>query len=161
MPNIHEKEDYNMDLEMVPWRRGGGLRPLTLRREMEDFWNRFFGELPSAEGSWAWSPSVDISETDGSVMVKAELPGLDAKNIDIDITGDVLTLRGEKKTEEEKKEERYYCRERHYGSFQRSFRLPAGVQSDKVDAKFKNGILTIDIPKSEESKQKKIEIKSA
>ena len=127
---------------------------------MEDFWNRFFGELPSAEGSWAWSPSDDISETDGSVMVKVDLPGLDPKDIDIDITGDTLTLRGEKKTEEEKKEERYYCRERYYGSFQRSFRLSAGVQSDKVEAKFKNGILTIDIPKSEESKQKKIEIKS-
>lgn len=146
-----------MALEMVPWRRGE-LRPL--RREMEDFWNRFFGELPVEEGSWAWSPSVDISESDGSVMVKAELPGLDAKDIDIDITGDVLTLRGEKKVEEEKKEERYYFRERHYGSFQRSFRLPAGVQSDKVKANFKNGILTIDIPKSEESKQKKIEIKT-
>jgi HSP20 family protein len=73
----------------------------------------------------------------------------------------VLTLRGEKKTEEEQKDERYYCRERSYGSFQRSFRLPTGVQGDKVDAQFKNGVLTINIPKSEESKQKKIEIKTA
>ena len=90
--------------------------PLTLKKKLEDFWNRFFGEVPSGEDSWTWSPSVDISETDGSVMVKAELPGLDTKNIDIDITGDVLTLRGEKKMEEGKKEEKYYCRERHYGS---------------------------------------------
>jgi HSP20 family protein len=101
-----------------------------------------------------------LTETDGNVMVKAELPGMDPKDIDVEVTGDMLTLRGEKKTEEEKKDERYYCRERHYGSFQRSFRLPAGVQSDKVDAQFKNGVLTINIPKSEESKQKKIEIKT-
>jgi HSP20 family protein len=147
-----------MALELAPWRRRGALRPF--RRELEEFWDRFFGEMPLAEGPEAWMPSIDISETDGSVMVKAEMPGMEAKDIDIDITGDVLTLRGEKKVEEEKKEERYYCRERHYGSFQRSFRLPAGVHSDKVDAKFKNGVLTIDIPKSEESKHQRIEIKT-
>jgi len=107
--------------------------------------------------------AVDLKEAHPSDHLQGEIAdqkhihflGLDPKDIDIDITGDVLTLRGEKKTEEEKKEERYYCRERHYGSFQRSFRLPTGVQNDKVDAKFKNGILTIDMPKSEESKQKR------
>ena len=88
------------------------------------------------------------------------MPGLEAEDIDVDVRGDTLTLRGEKKMEEEKKEERYYRRERYSGSFQRSFQLPAGVQSDKVDAEFKNGILTINIPKSEELKQKKIEIKT-
>jgi HSP20 family protein len=113
-----------------------------------------------AERAWEWMPDVDIAETDGNITVKAELPGMDAKDIDIDVTGDVLTLRGEKKTEEEKKEDRYYCRERHYGSFQRSFRLPAGVQSDKVDAEFKNGVLSINVPKSKEGKQKKINIKT-
>lgn len=104
---------------------------------------------------------MDISETDGKVQVKAELPGLEAKDIDVDVSGDVLTLGGEKKMEEEQKDERYYYRERYAGSFQRSFRLPSGVESDKVDAEFKNGVLTINIPKSEESKQKKIKIKSA
>jgi len=144
--------------EVTPWRRTGALRPVW--REMDDLLNRFFGEMPLAERAWEWMPSVDIAETDGNITVKAELPGMDAKDIDIDVTGDVLTLRGEKKTEEEKKEDRYYCRERHYGSFQRSFRLPAGVQSDKVDAEFKNGILSINIPKSKEGKQKKIDIKT-
>lgn len=148
-----------MALEMTPWRRTGGLRPMW--REMDDFWNRFSGEMPLTEAAWDWTPSVDISQTDGNVQVKAELPGMDPKDIDVDVTGDVLTLRGEKKTEEEQKDERYYCRERCYGSFQRSFRLPTGVQGDKVDAQFKNGVLTINIPKSEESKQKKIEIKTA
>jgi HSP20 family protein len=103
---------------------------------------------------------VDVSESDGTVMVKAELPGMEAKDIDVDVTGDVLTLRGEKKMEEERKDERYYCRERYSGSFQRSFRLPPGVQSANVDAQFKNGVLTVTMPKSEESKQRKIEIKA-
>jgi len=147
-----------MALDITPWRRSGGLRPFW--REMDDFWNRFFEEMPLAERAWGWSPSVDISETDGNVQIKAELPGLEAKDIDVDVSGDMLTLRGEKKMEEEKEEERYYYRERYSGSFQRSFRLPSGVESDKVDAEFKNGVLTINIPKSEEAKQKKIEIKA-
>jgi HSP20 family protein len=147
-----------MALEITPWRRHGSLRPYW--RETEDFFNRFFRDMPLAEGAWQFAPEVDISESDGNVVVKAELPGMEAKDIDVDISGDTLILRGEKKAEEEKKEERYYFRERHYGSFQRSFRLPAGVQSEKVDANFKNGVLTINVPKSEESKQKKIEIKT-
>lgn len=148
-----------MALEMTPWRRPGGLRPFW--REMDDFWKRFFSEMPLAERATEWEPAVDISETDGNVMVRAELPGLEAKDIGVDVSGDVLTIRGEKKMEEEKKEEKYYCRERYAGSFQRSFQLPAGLKAEKVDARFKNGVLTINIPKSEESKQKKIEIKAA
>jgi HSP20 family protein len=127
---------------------------------MEDFWDRFFGGRSPAESPWGWTPSVDVSETDGKVQVKAELPGFEAKDIDVDVTDNVLTLSGEKKKEEEQKGERFYCRERYAGAFNRSFRLPAGVESDKVDAAFKNGVLTITIPKSEESKQKKIEVKS-
>lgn len=148
-----------MALEMTPWKSYGGLRPFY--RDMDDWWNRFFRESPLSESSWEWTPTIDVSESDGKVVVKAEMPGLDAKDIDIDITGDVLTLRGEKKAEEEKKDERFYYRERHHGSFQRSFRLPTSVDSDNVDAHFKNGVLTINLPKSEESKQRKIEIKSA
>ena len=148
-----------MALEMTSWRRPGGLRPFW--REMDDLWNRFFEEMPLAERTAGWMPAVDISEMDGYVQVKAELPGLEAKDIDVDVSGDILTLRGEKKMEEEKKEERYYCRERYAGSFQRSFQLPAGVEKEKVDAQFKNGVLTINIPKSAEAKTKKIQIKTA
>ena len=148
-----------MALGLIPRRRSYGIRPFW--RESDDLWDRLYGESLPAERAWDWMPSVDVSESDGNITVKAELPGLEAKDIDVDVTGDLLTLRGEKKMEEEKKEERYYCRERYAGSFQRSFRLPTMVESDKVDAQFKNGILTINIPKSEESKQKKIEIKSA
>jgi len=74
-----------MALEMTPWRRTGGLRPMW--REMDDFWNRFVGEMPLTEAAWDWTPSVDISQTDGNVQVKAELPGMDPKDIDVDGTG--------------------------------------------------------------------------
>lgn len=148
-----------MAFEIAPWRRRG-LRPSW--RGSDDFWNDFFRDMPLSESRFEWAPSVDVSESDGSVVVKAELPGMESKDIDVDLTGNILTIKGEKKVEEEKKdEERVYCRERFYGTFQRSFRLPAGVESDKVEANFKNGVLTVTVPKSEESKHKKIEIKSA
>lgn len=142
----------------VARRRSRGLTPFW--RETEDIWNDFFPSMPMAGGGFDWSPSVDVAESDGSVVIKAELPGLEAKDIDVDVTGNVLTLKGEKKMDEEKEGERVYRRERFHGTFQRSFRLPAGVESDKVDANFKNGVLTITVPKSEESRQKKIEIKN-
>ncbi len=148
-----------MALEMTPWRRPGSIRPYW--REMDDFWNRFLEQTPLFERNLDWTPSVDVAETDGKVVVTAELPGLNAEDIDVDVTGDILTIRGEKKMEEEKEEERYVCRERYAGAFQRSFRLPSGVEDDKVDAHFKNGVLTVTVPKSEESKQKKIDIKTA
>jgi HSP20 family protein len=157
--NGFKKGGIIMALDIAPLRRTGGIRPFW--REMEDLWDRVVGEMPLAERSWEWMPSVDISETDGKVQVRAELPGMEAKDIDVDVSGDVLTLRGEKSTEEEQKDERYYCRERRYGSFQRSFNLPTGVQSDQVDAQFKNGVLTVNMPKSEESEKKKIEIKES
>ncbi|MFO7963119.1 MAG: Hsp20/alpha crystallin family protein [Desulfobacterales bacterium] len=147
-----------MAYELTPWRRQTAVRPYW--RGLDDMFDRFLGEMAPAERAWEWTPSVDVSETDGNVQIKAELPGMEAKDIDVNVSGDVLTLRGEKKQEEEQKGERYYCRERFSGSFERSFRLPTGVQSDKVDAEFKNGVLNINIPKTEESKQKKIEIKT-
>ncbi|MCK4391183.1 MAG: Hsp20/alpha crystallin family protein [Desulfobacterales bacterium] len=145
-------------MEITPWRPFGELS--TLRREMDTLWNRFFGEtrFPKVFAQ-EWMPSVDISETKENLVAKVELPGLEAKDIDISISGDVLTVRGEKKREKEKKEEHYHYRERYSGSFQRSFRLPVGVQGDKVDATFKNGVLKITLPKAEEAKKKEIEIK--
>ena len=146
-------------MEIVPRSPFGELS--TLRREMDDLWNRFFGEtrLPRILAR-EWLPSVDISETKDNLVVKAELPGLEAKDIDVSISGDVLTIRGEKKKEEEKKDEHFHYRERYAGSFQRSLRLPAGVRSDEVEAAFKNGVLNITIPKAEEAKKKQIEIKT-
>jgi HSP20 family protein len=91
--------------------------------------------------------------------VKAEVPGMDAKDISISLTGDVLTIKGEKKQEKEEKEEDYHVVERCYGSFSRSIRLPAEVESGKVEASYKHGILRITLPKSEKVKAKEVKIK--
>ena len=91
---------------------------------------------------------MDISETKGHVVVKAELPGLEAKDINVSISGDILTIKGEKEKEEEEKDEHYHYCERYCGLFHRSFRLPVAVQSDKVEETFKNGVLKITLPKA-------------
>lgn len=147
-------------MDIVPWRPFRELGPM--RREMDNLWNRFFGEtsMPSVF-SQEWVPTVDVSETKDKVVVKAEIPGMEAKDMDVSVSGDVLTIRGEKKKEEEKKDEHYHYRERYSGSFQRSFRLPVAVKSEKADATFKDGVLTITIPKVEEAKKKEIKIKTA
>ena len=95
------------------------------------------------------------------IVVKAEVPGIDAKDINISVTGDVLTIKGEKKSEREEKEENYHLVERSYGSFSRSLVLPAAVDLDKIEAKYDKGVLTVTCPKKEEVKPKAIEIKTA
>jgi len=104
-------------------------------------------------------PAIDLSETNNDIIMKAELPGIDPKDIDISLTNDLLTIKGEKKQEKEEKEEDYHLIERSYGSFIRSIRLPKDVQSDKISASYKNGILKVILPKSEEAKKKEIKIK--
>jgi len=148
-----------MRYDIAPRRHSRGIWPFW--KETEDFWDDFLPGMPTSGRGFEWSPSVDVAESDGSVVIKAELPGLEAKDIEVDVTGNVLTLKGEKKMDQEKEGERVYRRERFHGTFQRAFRLPAGVESENVDANFKNGVLTITVPKSEESRHKKIEIKSA
>ncbi len=145
-------------MELVPWRPFGEVS--SVRREMDRLWNRFFGETPFARTfAEEWLPSVDISETEDKLLIKAELPGLETKDVKVSVSGDVLTIKGEKKKEEEEKDEHHYCVERYYGSFQRSFQLPTGVQADKVEAAFDMGILKVTLPKVEEAKKKEIEIK--
>jgi HSP20 family protein len=127
---------------------------------MDDLWNRFLGETPFSRAfTEEWLPSADISETKDNLLIKAELPGLDPKDINVSVSGDLLTIKGEKKKEEEEKDEHHYFMERYYGSFQRSFRLPVNVQGDKVEATFDKGVLNITLPKSEEAKKKEIEVK--
>jgi HSP20 family protein len=145
-------------MELMPWRPLGGLT--SLRREMDDLWNQFFTEFPVLkrhEGEWA--PSVDISENKESFIVQAELPGVEQKDVNVTISGNMLTVKGEKKKEEEKKDEHHHSVERYYGSFQRSFQLPANVQTDKIEATFDKGVLKVTLPKTEEAKKKEIEIK--
>jgi len=145
-------------MDLMPWKPfRKEMEPF--RREMERLWDRFFGETwlsrPFAE---AWQPSADIIETETGIVVKADLPGLDASDIDVSISEDVLTIKGEKRKEEEKTGERYHSVERYYGSFQRSFRLPSSVQMDKAEATFEKGVLTISLPKTEEARKKEIKV---
>jgi len=107
---------------------------------------------------WNWRPSVDIYDNDDNIVVKAELPGVDKKDIVVDVKGRLLTLKGERSSENEVKEDKYHRRERAYGKFERVFTLPAEVDPDKITAGYKDGILTIDIPKPEEKKPKKIAV---
>ena len=106
----------------------------------------------------AWIPAVDIFETNEAIVLKAELPGITAQDISVEVKDNTLTLKGEKKFEKEVKEENYHRVERSYGSFQRAFTLPGTIQQEKVKAKFKDGILEITLPKVEEAKPKQVKV---
>jgi HSP20 family protein len=107
---------------------------------------------------WNGYPTVDIYDNDENIVITAELPGINKTDIVIDVKDGVLTLKGERSFDNEVKEEKYYCRERTFGKFQRAFRLPADVDPEKINADYKDGILKIDIPKPEEQKPKKITV---
>ena len=102
---------------------------------------------------------IDMYHTDESVVVKASIPGVEPEDVDISITGDTLTIKGETKSEEEVKEEHYFRKERRYGAFSRSILLPTSLKTDKAEATFDNGVLTLTIPKAEEQKPKQIKVK--
>ncbi len=151
----------------VPVRREDFVSPfLSLQKEINKIFEDFFTDL--APSKWfkdeneSFVPSVNVKEKDKEIVVTAELPGMDADDIDISITDDVLTLRGEKKEEKEEKEGDYYYHELNYGSFHRDIPLPAEVETDKVKAEFKKGVLKIRLPKKPEAqrKAKKIQVKS-
>jgi HSP20 family protein len=154
-----KKGVMNMAWEITPWRPFRELE--RMRREMDRLWDSFFEERPRKKGEEVgeWLPSLDVSETKNDLVVKAELPGMDPKDIDISLSEGILNIKGEKKQEKEEKEENYHLIERSYGSFTRSVRLPREVQSDKISASFKNGVLRVTLPKSEEAKKKEVKIK--
>jgi len=132
-----------------------------LRREMDRLWEEFFGPGRRALEPFTpmWAPAVDVAESADKVTIKAEVPGIDVKDLEISLVGDLLTIKGEKKAEKEEKGESYHLVERSYGSFSRSIRLPAPVDPDKIEATYKDGVLTVTCPKKEEVKPKAIEIK--
>jgi len=138
------------------------MRPFDeMRRMMEDFWRMPF----DAVGRWGdvFVPKVDVKEEDKEIIVLAELPGMDQKDIDLTVTTDSVRISGEKRHEKEEEEKDYYRHERFCGSFDRVIDLPAEVDENKAEAEFSKGVLTIRLPKSEaaQAKQKKIKIKSA
>jgi HSP20 family protein len=134
---------------------------VTSRDPFARFFENFFGEdlLPSEDVSnRAWMPAVNIRETDSAFLVEAELPGLTKKDIEITLENNLLKLSGERRFEKDTKEENYHRVERQYGTFLRTFSLPSQVDSNAVKATFKEGVLTIEVPKAEEAKPRKIAI---
>jgi HSP20 family protein len=130
----------------------------TLPMHLADFFRKDW-EAPLS--TTAWNPSVDILENDNEVVVKAELPGINAKDIEVRLENNVLMLKGERRFEKETKDENYYRVEREYGNFSRAFVLPTAVNADNVIAEYKDGILKIIMPKKEETKPKPIKIAAA
>jgi HSP20 family protein len=104
------------------------------------------------------NPAVDVYENDNSYVISAEIPGVDKENISVDLKDNVLTIKGESSCKDEKKEEKYFCKERAYGKFQRAFTLPRGADSEKISADYKDGVLKVSIPKIEEVKPRTITI---
>ena len=148
-----------------PWQR--------FRSEFDQMFDRFPGfGLPSMRRMFDVAPfdtlnvnvpAVDVTEDDKAYKIAAELPGLEEKDVEVSLTGDVLTLKGEKRQEKEEKNKNWYVSERAYGSFQRAFELPHGIDRDKIAAEFAKGVLTVTLPKSAEAQkqQKKIDVKAA
>jgi HSP20 family protein len=158
---------------LVPWRNDKPQLPatredffdpfVTFWREMDRMFDDFFGGgFLQPHGKQSVTPAVDINETEKEVVVTAELPGVSDKDIELTLVGDILTIRGNKKTEHEEKIGDSYYVERRFGSFTRSLRLPFDVSDEKVDAKFKNGVLTIHLPKPAELQKwvRRIEVRA-
>ncbi len=152
----------------------------TLREEVDNLFERFSEDWPSLPRLWGggnWSypiaefergfklprfeitPRVDVSENDNAYDITMELPGMSDKDIELTLSDDSLTVKGEKKVEREEKKKNYHVSERSYGSFQRTFRVPSGVDQSKVDASYSKGVLNISLPKTEVSKNSKRSIK--
>ena len=144
---------------------------LTTRRPMRNLFSfpdemgRIFGDLfaPHEGGTdteeTSWMPTVDTSETENGYEIRAELPGVSEDDVNVSVTDNVLTIKGEKRQEEETEGKNYHRVERRYGSFQRSFTLPRHIETDAINAEFKEGVLTLEIPKAEVAKPTEIPIK--
>jgi HSP20 family protein len=145
------KKEIEVHKKNVPARRED-FNPFALfRQEMDSLFDRFFRGFemePSRARMEAFTPSIDVKESDKEIKVHAELPGIDEKDIDVSLSKDALTISGEKKEEKEDKGENYYRVERSYGSFTRTVPLPVEIDTEKVKAEFKKGVLTVTLPKT-------------
>lgn len=161
---VKEKERESRSL--APWRPFSELSRLEreMERMFEDLWGRRMRPLWPERwwprfGVEMSAPAVDVYEDKDEIVAKAELPGVEKDNIEVSVSNHFLTIKGEKKKEEEVKEEDYYRAERSYGAFVRTLELPTDIQTDKIKAAFKNGVLEIRMPKTEEAKKKEIKVK--
>jgi len=139
---------------IAPWTPFG-----NLRKEMDEMFDRFLDPRDWAPALGEWIPKIDVAETGNAVSVKAEIPGMDQKDIQVLLQDDVLTIKGEKKQEKGEKDEKYYRLERSYGTFARALRMPVTVDAGKVTATFKNGLLTVTLPKAPGAKGTTIPVK--
>jgi HSP20 family protein len=148
--------------DILPWKRNKNNRGTELRRDIDSMHDRLFARdfLPSSFlfSKERWDPTLDISESRKVITVRAEIPGIQANDLDLSVDGRYLTIKGQKKQEQEQKEETYYRVERSYGYFNRTIELPAEVDPNKVKASYKRGILKIKLRKAKESEVKRIEI---
>jgi HSP20 family protein len=149
--------------DLLPFKRRGEVP--SVFSEMDDLLQKMWVDFPfhnlEEETNLSWSPRLDVSETDKALEVVADLPGMEKKDIKVSLDGDLLTIKGEKKEVKEKKDKHYHTIERRSGSFYRALRLPMEVEGDKIAATFKEGVLTLTLPKSTVAAKKvaQIEIK--
>jgi HSP20 family protein len=151
---------------LVPFRESGApMRPdfglFSLHREIDRLFNEFVQAIAPNDGTKSLIPNIEITETDEAVEVTAEMPGIERKDVEISIEDDTLTIRGEKKVEENQKDKNVQHSERIYGMFMRVLQLPPGIDPSSVQAAMSNGVLKVTIPKPAKSMPKKIEVKDA
>jgi HSP20 family protein len=163
--NMTKKNVIPSEKKSVPVKREEYHPFSLLREEMNTLFDNFFRGFeiePFRSRFGAFSPSIDVKESDTDISVTAELPGMNDKDIDVSLTRDSLTIKGEKKEEKEEKGKDYYRMERSFGSFSRTIPLPSEIATDKVKAEFKKGLLTVTLPKTEKAirETKKISVKA-
>ncbi len=147
-------------MTLVPYIKQNRNSLSTLHNEMDDLFDSFFRGLDKPFAGYKTWPAIDVAEDENAIHVRAEVPGCNAEDIDIAVYGNTLTISGEKKLKEEKKEKGYYHVESSYGTFRREITLPTDVDSEKVDATCKDGILSITMPKAAKAKAVKVKVKS-
>jgi HSP20 family protein len=157
-------------MSLIPWRNKreiaqGEMSPMfALRSEVDRLFDSFLREPLSAIewplwGGGKWSPAIDVAETDTELSVRAELPGIDPKDLEVSVTGNQLVIGGEKKESSETKQKGYYHSETRYGSFRREIPLPDGVDTENIDAQYAHGVLTLKLKKTAPAAAKRIEVK--
>ena len=134
--------------------------PRTLRSEVDRLFDDFFGLTPARTAGAMWAPAVDVREDEHNFYVTADLPGMKKEEIEIELENNLLTVKGERRFERKEDGESFHFVERSYGSFYRSFTLPKNVKGDAISAEYKDGVLNVTIPKADEVKPKKVEIKA-
>lgn len=163
---LSKSNPFKTASELEPWESSIRLSPIRELERMQREMNRYFNTMPFTFGNGEeslttseWLPAVDITEDDKEFVVKAELPEVKKEDVKVTLTDDVLCIRGERKAEKEEKNRKYHRIERSYGSFERSFSLPEAADASKISSEFKDGMLTVHLPKNPNAKSKTIEVK--